>query len=287
MTCIKQNAELNETSSLSRATTNAFPEPSSWSSPARTHRRVDRSRCVTLPEGWRPPVKPTPVPPAPVAGRVTSVDLIGGKKYATINVGTTENVQKGMRFDVINRESGEFLGFLTIDRVEPQRSHRLRRRHQDQQDRQRRRRSRPVATFSLSGRLAEGPRSLQVQESHHEPNLEVATLSSGQAEQQHLHCAWSLPRPSLTLPWRLCSSSAMRAKDVLGVLWSGRLIVNFRRQESPALRGCRYNFQGPAIASPGTVSLIAPPDHPHRSLPACWTASCALVAVPAKPGSTP
>lgn len=61
----------------------------------------------------------TPTPPAPIAGKVTSVDIIGGKKYATVNVGSAENVQKGMRFNVVNLQSGEFLGYLTIDKVEP------------------------------------------------------------------------------------------------------------------------------------------------------------------------
>jgi len=61
----------------------------------------------------------SPTPPAPIAGRVNSVDIIGGKKYATISVGSADNVQKGMRFNVINTKTGEFLGFLTVDRVEP------------------------------------------------------------------------------------------------------------------------------------------------------------------------
>jgi hypothetical protein len=60
-----------------------------------------------------------PTPPAPIAGRVNSVDIIGGKKYATISVGSADNVQKGMKFNVINTKTGEFLGFLTVDRVEP------------------------------------------------------------------------------------------------------------------------------------------------------------------------
>lgn len=60
-----------------------------------------------------------PTPPSPIAGRINSVDVIGGKKYATISVGSADNVQKGMKFNVINTQTGEFLGFLTVDRVEP------------------------------------------------------------------------------------------------------------------------------------------------------------------------
>jgi hypothetical protein len=60
----------------------------------------------------------TPTPSSPIAGHVTSVDIIGGKKYATISVGSADNVEKGMKFNVINSQGGEFLGFLTVDRVE-------------------------------------------------------------------------------------------------------------------------------------------------------------------------
>ena len=60
----------------------------------------------------------SPNPTSPIAGHVSSVDIIGGKKYATISVGSADNVQKGMKFNVINKSTGEFLGFLTVDRVE-------------------------------------------------------------------------------------------------------------------------------------------------------------------------
>ena len=55
----------------------------------------------------------------PINGVVRSVDIIGGKKYATISVGSSDLVKKGMRFNVINRQGGEFLGFLTVDSVQP------------------------------------------------------------------------------------------------------------------------------------------------------------------------
>jgi hypothetical protein len=60
-----------------------------------------------------------PTPPGPIIAKVSAVDIIGGKKWATINVGSADNVQKGMKFNVINSQSGEFLGFLTVERVEP------------------------------------------------------------------------------------------------------------------------------------------------------------------------
>jgi hypothetical protein len=54
----------------------------------------------------------------PINGVVRSVDVIGGKKYATISVGSADNVTKGMRFNVVNRNGGEFLGYLTVDSVQ-------------------------------------------------------------------------------------------------------------------------------------------------------------------------
>ena len=57
--------------------------------------------------------------PGPINGVVRSVDVIGGKKYATISVGSSDNVKKGMKFNVVNTHTGEFLGFLTVDSVQP------------------------------------------------------------------------------------------------------------------------------------------------------------------------
>jgi len=59
-----------------------------------------------------------PTPPGPINAVVRAVDIIGGKKWATINVGSADNVQKGMKFNIVNSQSGEFLGFLTVERVE-------------------------------------------------------------------------------------------------------------------------------------------------------------------------
>jgi hypothetical protein len=53
----------------------------------------------------------------PINGVVRSVDIIGGKKYATISVGSADNVTKGMKFSVISKD--DFLGFLTVESVEP------------------------------------------------------------------------------------------------------------------------------------------------------------------------
>jgi multidrug efflux pump subunit AcrA (membrane-fusion protein) len=58
----------------------------------------------------------------PINGVVRDVRNISGIEYATISVGGADNVVKGMEFKVINRNSGEFLGTLTVDTVEPNES---------------------------------------------------------------------------------------------------------------------------------------------------------------------
>jgi hypothetical protein len=59
-------------------------------------------------------------PAAPsIIGAVTAVKPIAGIPYATINVGTSASVAKGMEFNVIDREQGNFLGKITVDTVEP------------------------------------------------------------------------------------------------------------------------------------------------------------------------
>jgi len=55
----------------------------------------------------------------PINGVIRDVRNISGIEYATISVGGADNVVKGMEFKVINRNSGEFLGALTVDTVEP------------------------------------------------------------------------------------------------------------------------------------------------------------------------
>jgi hypothetical protein len=50
-------------------------------------------------------------------GVVTSTFPAGGKPWASISIGTKDNVAKGMKFNVHN--SQEFLGYLTIQNAEP------------------------------------------------------------------------------------------------------------------------------------------------------------------------
>jgi hypothetical protein len=53
----------------------------------------------------------------PLEGVVTSRFSAGGKPWASISLGSKDNVAKGMRFNVHNDQ--EFLGYLTIQSVEP------------------------------------------------------------------------------------------------------------------------------------------------------------------------
>lgn len=54
-----------------------------------------------------------------INGVVRATNNINGIPYATISVGSSDNVVKGMTFNVIDRNKGQFLGQLTIDSVQP------------------------------------------------------------------------------------------------------------------------------------------------------------------------
>jgi hypothetical protein len=53
-----------------------------------------------------------------INGVIRAIKPIGGIPYATISVGSADSVSKGMQFKVVSRESGDFLGLLTVDTVE-------------------------------------------------------------------------------------------------------------------------------------------------------------------------
>lgn len=55
----------------------------------------------------------------PINGVIRDIKPINGIPYATISVGANESVQKGMTFNVIDRARGQFLGFLTVESVQP------------------------------------------------------------------------------------------------------------------------------------------------------------------------
>jgi hypothetical protein len=54
----------------------------------------------------------------PINGVIRQVRPISGVPYATISVGSNDGVRKGMEFKVVNRDTGDFLGLLTVESVE-------------------------------------------------------------------------------------------------------------------------------------------------------------------------
>jgi chromosome segregation ATPase len=54
-----------------------------------------------------------------INGVIREVRKIAGREYATISVGSADGVVKGMEFKVIDRGTGNFLGILIVDSVEP------------------------------------------------------------------------------------------------------------------------------------------------------------------------
>ncbi len=55
----------------------------------------------------------------PIAGVVRDVRNIAGMKYATISVGSADQVAPGMEFKIINQNTNDFLGSLIVDSVTP------------------------------------------------------------------------------------------------------------------------------------------------------------------------
>jgi len=54
----------------------------------------------------------------PINGVVRETRMIANIPHATISVGSSSDVRQGMQFNVVDRQSGNFLGILTVDRVE-------------------------------------------------------------------------------------------------------------------------------------------------------------------------
>lgn len=58
-------------------------------------------------------------PTIAINGTINDKKVIAGVPYATISVGGADQVTKNMQFKVIDREKNQFLGYLTVDTVEP------------------------------------------------------------------------------------------------------------------------------------------------------------------------
>jgi hypothetical protein len=57
--------------------------------------------------------------PGQLIGQINDTSIIGGVRYATISIGSSDNVTKGMKFYVVDKNSGEFYGILIVDNVQP------------------------------------------------------------------------------------------------------------------------------------------------------------------------
>ncbi len=58
----------------------------------------------------------------PIAGVVREVKDIAGMKYATISVGSADQVAPGMEFKIINKNTNDYLGSMVVDSVTPNES---------------------------------------------------------------------------------------------------------------------------------------------------------------------
>lgn len=54
-----------------------------------------------------------------INGEITQTRDVNGVQYATISLGSADQVTRGMEFKVIDPRSKTFLGYLTVDSVEP------------------------------------------------------------------------------------------------------------------------------------------------------------------------
>jgi multidrug efflux pump subunit AcrA (membrane-fusion protein) len=66
---------------------------------------------------WGPKISPDWTSP-PINGVVREVRMIEQVPYATISVGSADAVTRDMKFRVIDRKTGEFLGMLTVQSVD-------------------------------------------------------------------------------------------------------------------------------------------------------------------------
>jgi predicted nucleic acid-binding Zn-ribbon protein len=60
-----------------------------------------------------------PEPNIALDGKIQDTRMIDGVPYATISIGSADQVTSGMQFKVIDQGSGTFLGYLKVDTVEP------------------------------------------------------------------------------------------------------------------------------------------------------------------------
>jgi len=117
---LRQNSDLSAMAADLEKKQNATERERRWLAEqlAEARGELEAARKVLAEKGLTPrsPVQPGVAQP-PINGVIREVKPINGIPYATISVGSADNVQQGMRFQVINARSGEFFGVLIIDTV--------------------------------------------------------------------------------------------------------------------------------------------------------------------------
>ena len=53
-----------------------------------------------------------------INGVIRSRRTIAGKEYATISIGSQDEVTKGMQFKILDKDSGTFLGMLKVEVID-------------------------------------------------------------------------------------------------------------------------------------------------------------------------
>jgi hypothetical protein len=122
-TLLKQNGELNlSVSDLSNKLAVTERERSFLAEQlAETKSQGERLGAILRDQG----VDPNQVAQVGIRGGAPAINgvirdtrNIAGVPYATISVGAVDAVKKGMEFNIVNRDTGEFLGRLVVDSVE-------------------------------------------------------------------------------------------------------------------------------------------------------------------------
>ncbi len=83
--------------------------------------QAEQMRGIIVALGGNPDrLEQNPVAPPPINGVVVQRQDVGGQPYALISVGSEDDVQSGMRFTIIDTESSQLIGFLTVEEVDDQ-----------------------------------------------------------------------------------------------------------------------------------------------------------------------
>ena len=82
--------------------------------------RIDVLERQVVALGGDPKSEQTPVAPPAINGVIVQRMAIEGQPFALISVGREDDVQPGMRFTVIDDQTNELLGFVTVEEVDDQ-----------------------------------------------------------------------------------------------------------------------------------------------------------------------